>query len=142
MEEIKGASELENDSIASSEDLSSDESLQDDDSTTNLGSSDDSEWNLGCDLYDQDFPECCKRYFTPTNKIEKITESEINTPFKSFLKIFSNSILNMIVSESNKYFNQQFAKGVIAKSENPGSTYYLFCENRLKIPDILGQLSL
>jgi len=120
MEESKELKENENDSIASNDEFSSDESSEKSGNGEEAG--DNCDWKSGYDLFDSDFPSCCEQYFTQSNDIEALSKADITSPIKCFLKIFSNFILNKIVTESINHYTQQITKGVIKKSENHSST--------------------
>jgi len=133
MEEIKTIHEIDNDSVASSDHFSSDDSNSDEEGEP----FEPSIWKKGDDLFDDDFPEMCERGFIPNNNIEDLAKQNIGTPIKCFMQIFSNSILNKIVAESIKYYHYQYAQGLIKKSDNHNSTYYIFQTHGLNITDIL-----
>jgi len=60
-----------------------------------------------------------------TTNITHLKAYQINSPFKCFMLSFNESVVNGIVNESVKYFEQHVSKGAIKISENRGSTDYM-----------------
>jgi len=133
MEEEKGSNDHENDSVADSSDFSSSESSsneEEDSMETDI-------WKKGNELLDPSFPENCIKNFKISDETEHLPKDKTNTPLKCFMLFFNNDILESIVKESIKYFEQQVAKGIIKKSENPNSAFYFITKYGLNKYDIL-----
>jgi len=131
-EEDKGESKGFDDSYCDSSEYSSD--------SEEGGCSESAEeikWTIGDKITDPAFPNECMQNFIMNNEINQLSKDKINTPYKCFRLFFTDSILDGIISESQKYFHQKVSAGLIKKTESDNSIYSLFVRNGFSKSDLL-----
>jgi len=94
-------------------------------------------WENGDKLKDPSFSNNCIQNFSKSEEIIQLPEDKRSTPLKCFYLFFPDSILELIVAESKKYFELKEANGFIKKSEKKNSTYKLYKKDGLAKSDIL-----